>query len=96
MVMTTTQDYVEFQVMACREAHIALYNNSADLGLHNYEVVIGSQRNTQVQINLPFRGRKVASVFHPDLLHCFTMRKFWIDWKDGVLRVGRSNYPSGV
>ena len=87
--MTPRQELFTFTARACHSASVALtfsghHNQSPDL-----EVTIGYDRNRKSVIrDMRNRQRVVLEVATPGILQCYKVKAFWIDWRDGVLRVG--------
>ena len=87
--MTPRQELFTFSTRACHSASVALslsgyHNHSIDL-----EVIIGDDRNRKSVIrDLRNKDHVVAQAPTPGILHCYKVKNFWIDWQEGMLRVG--------
>ena len=87
--MTPRQELFTFSARACHSASVALslsgyHNHTIDL-----EVIIGDDRNRKSVIrDLRDRERVVVEAPTPGILKCYKVKEFWIDWNEGLLRVG--------
>lgn len=73
-----------FKVMACNDAHLALYSNSGSL----YEIVIGGWGNGQSVIRDRKQGSNLAA-YRGRVISCSSYTYFWTSWSGGTVRVGK-------
>lgn len=75
---------ISFKVRACTDVYIALtkYFGITDSGV--YEVLIGGQGNSKVEIRYGVGGTLLAEKSISNLLHCTQSKWFWIDWTNGI------------
>ena len=78
-----------FQVRACNDVQIALTAFPGDTSKKTYEVVLGFNNNTKSAIRDVARGKNLLEKTTKNVLHCTKARVFWINWRDGLLQVGR-------
>ena len=85
------QSSVVFQVMACRDAHVALTQQFNNLQSPTYEIIIGGNNNRNSFIrNGIGTAEELYRVDTPDVLDCNSYRTFWVRWNtDNKLGVGR-------
>lgn len=79
---------LSFRVKACHDAHVALASTLADTRQHAYEIVLGASGNQYTIIRNMTLDFPVMTVHTPGILDCTEMRKFWISWEGGLVRVG--------
>ena len=78
---------ISFSVRAGNNAHIAFFSPSkSSEGV--YEIVLGSQNNSQSIIRQSDQGPYEVIASTPNIVSPHEHRKFWADAKNGVVRVG--------
>lgn len=92
---TVEEKSLFFKVRACSDVSVILtrYFGISDYGV--YEILIGGQGNTKVELRFGIGGSLIGEATRPntDLLHCTQSRWFWIDWTKGI-SVGNGPYMS--
>lgn len=85
-----SQSWVVFQVMACRDAHVALTQQFNNLRSPTYEIIIGGNGNRNSFIRDGSTFQEFYRVDTPDILDCNGYRTFWVKWHEANnLQVGR-------
>ena len=78
-----------FNVKACNDAHVALSSQLGITYLHTYEIVLGAYGNSMSLIRNATQGNPWVALDTPGIVNCTEMRKFWVGWGSGLIRVGR-------
>ncbi|OWF45039.1 C3 and PZP-like alpha-2-macroglobulin domain-containing protein 8 [Mizuhopecten yessoensis] len=81
---------ITFQVKACHDAHIGLFESEDDL-VNRYNVVIGGWINTRTVIQTSLSLDDIIIGHEEDgVISCDEYRYFWISWRnDGEVVLGR-------
>lgn len=89
--MTSQTAYFVFSVKTCRNAQIALPRIPGNTETFTYIINIESEEGHTTLTYLDSDGTeaKIAESSTPDLLHCDSMREFWIKWENSKLEFGR-------
>lgn len=77
--------YVEFQLRTCENALIRLAEVPKKEATNGYDIALG---NVQSSIKKLSDLTQVAADT-PYLLHCTALRKYWITWSQGAIKLGR-------
>lgn len=85
----TESTSIVFKVAACHDAHVLLHQDGDDKENNIYEIVIGGWDNTKSVIRKQQQGTPVAVAHHMPL-DCEKAFPFWLEWYQGILRVGTS------
>lgn len=86
----TGQNSVVFQVMACRDAHVALTQQFNNLQSPTYEIILGGNGNRNSFIRDGNTFEEFYRIDSPDVLNCNAYRTFWVKWNvDSKITVGR-------
>jgi len=73
----------EFSLQGCQSAHVQLAATPFKQDSNGFRIVIGD-----VSKILDYLGNtEFVSVNTPNLLHCLSLRTYWVSWADGI-RVG--------
>lgn len=84
------QNSIVFQVMACRDAHVALTQLFNNLQSPTYEIIIGGNGNRNSFIRDGNTFEEFYRVDSADVLDCNAYRTFWVKWNvDSKIVVGR-------
>lgn len=84
---------IAFKVRSCGDAYVLLVRYLGIVDFSVYEIRIGSQSNTRVEIRYGVGGTILAERQVTGPLHCTQSRWFWVDWSDGI-SVGSGAYLS--
>jgi hypothetical protein len=86
----TSQNWVVFQVQACRDAHFALSEQFNNVQTRTYEIIIGGNDNKNSFIRDYDTMQEVQRVDTLDILDCYNYKTFWVKWGLGdKITVGR-------
>jgi hypothetical protein len=78
----------QFQVKACSDVYILLTEYLGIPTLNAYEIMIGGASNTRSAIIDKTTGKEVASASTPEILQCYSLRSFWIQWDSTKIVLG--------
>lgn len=84
---------VLFKVRACSEVYVLLAKFFGVTAFGVYEILIGGQGNSKLEIRHGVGGTLLAEKQMTNLLHCSQSRWFWVDWSKGIY-VGSGQYIS--
>ena len=78
MMMVTPRMYIDFQVAACNDAHVALSTSATNLNSSTYEIVIGGGSNTKCFIRTATLRATRQRATTPDILKviCFMPKSY--------------------
>lgn len=85
----TRSTHIDFQLRACTSAKILLASTPFDANKDAYEIIIGDQSNTETVIKKNRNGNVQEKEPSANILSCVALRRFWVSWADGHVRVGR-------
>lgn len=74
------QNWVVFQVKACRDAHVALSEMFNNVQTRTYEIIIGGNGNQNSFIRDDNTFGEVQRVDTPNIMDCDNFKTFWVKW----------------
>ena len=89
--LTLAQDYIIFEVKACKEAIVALTQVPGQVTKDAWVITFGTEDNTKTSVSQKGSSGVSTSYDTKDILHCDEYREFWVRWADSKLDLGQGN-----